>query len=45
MIEKRPVDAPSSIWCVITYSIILTVDAISVTFVVLQAKSLLLMQQ
>ncbi|CAK9274051.1 unnamed protein product [Sphagnum jensenii] len=45
MIEKCPVDAPSSIWWVITYSIVLAIDAINVTFIVLQDKSLLLAQQ
>jgi hypothetical protein len=45
MIEKRPVDAPSSIWWVITYSIAPTVNAVNVTFIMLQDRSLLLMQQ
>jgi len=45
MIEKRPVDAPSSIWWVITYSIAPAINAVNVTFIVLQDKSLLFMQQ
>jgi hypothetical protein len=42
-IEKRPTDAPSFIWWVITYSITPVVDAVNVTFVMLQDMSLLLM--
>jgi len=44
-IGKHPIDAPCSIWWVITYSIIPAIDAINVTFVVLQDRSLLLMRQ
>jgi hypothetical protein len=44
MIEKRLINAPSSIWWV-TYSIVPTIDALNVTFITLQDKSLLLTQQ
>ncbi len=44
-IEKRPVDAPSSIWWVITYLIALVIEIVNVTFLILQDMSLLLMQQ
>ncbi len=44
-IEKRPANAPSSIWWVITYSITPAIDIVNVTFVVLKDKSLLLTQQ
>jgi hypothetical protein len=43
-IEKCPADAPSSIWWVITYLIPLAIDAVNVTFVVLQDRSHLLTQ-
>jgi hypothetical protein len=44
-IEKHLANAPSSIWWVITYSITSIVDAVNVTFVMLQDTSLLLVQQ
>ncbi len=45
MIEKRLVDAPSSIWWLINYLIIPAVDAVNVTFTVLLDRSFLLAQQ
>jgi hypothetical protein len=43
-IEKCPANAPSFIWWVITYSITSAINAINVTLVVLQNRSLLLTQ-
>jgi hypothetical protein len=40
-----PTYAPSSIWWVITYLITPAIDAVNVTFVVLQDRSFLLVQQ
>jgi hypothetical protein len=44
-IKKRPANAPSSIWWVITYLIAPVINTVNVTLVELQDRSLLFAQQ